>query len=619
MEGALSPAATRPDTSVLWERRHVRILAVLLAQVAALFVFALARGHDVLHAAVEVAPSASLAVVASSAAIGRRWRSVAASVGLMAQAATLVHLSGDRADAHFAYFVLLALLALYEDWLPYVAAVLFVIVQHGVMGVVDADLAYGGEGAAWVGAAIHGLFVMAASAVAFLSWRGRERERDSWEAQIRDNEEAMRVILDAAPIGMGVTSPDGRFTRVNPALCRMVGRDAGDLVGRAFASITHEDDRAGDRMQVERCLAGEIEGYERDTRYLHRDGHVARVHISVVLVRDADGAPSHFVTQMLDVTEGWDATQSLAASEARLAAMVEHGSDLIAIMDPVGALVYASPAYRTMLGFEPEAMVGRLIYEDVHPDDRDEAVQMGIALRSDPGGTATMQLRFAHADGSWRWVEATMTNRLDDAAVAGFVVNASDVTDRVVALEQAAHRASHDALTGLPNRSLLEDRMTQAAAAAARHDELLVALFVDLDHFKDVNDTYGHGAGDAVLAEAAARLRRSARAEDTVARLGGDEFVVTGRVADERAAAILAARAWTAFTEPFEALGHIVRMTVSVGVATSGRGRDAAGLLAAADVALYEAKARGRDQWVAYDDAMGHRGGRGATTPSGLG
>ncbi|HEU5150414.1 MAG TPA: GGDEF domain-containing protein, partial [Iamia sp.] len=166
-------------------------------------------------------------------------------------------------------------------------------------------------------------------------------------------------------------------------------------------------------------------------------------------------------------------------------------------------------------------------------------------------------------------------------------------------------QAVHDALTGLPNRALLEDRMAQAEGVAARHGEQIAALYVDVDHFKDINDTFGHRTGDLVLTEVADRLRRAARDDDTVARLGGDEFVVTGTVRHPAAAEALAARICAAFAEPYVVHEWArLPLTVSIGVATSGQCTGRLGLLDAADLALYEAKSQGRDRWVAYHPEM---------------
>jgi len=399
---------------------------------------------------------------------------------------------------------------------------------------------------------------------------------------------------------MALVGVDGRFLRVNPALCAIVGYGAEDLMGTTFQAITHPDDLETDLDYLRGCLDGSIDGYEMAKRYIHRDGHEVWVELNVAVVRDWRGVPGHFVSQILDITERRAALALVASSEARFEAMVEHGSDLISICDPMGRLLYASPAYRTVLGFEPADRIGEPLHDQVHPDDQAHVLQTGIELTDRPGGTATIEFRFAHADGSWRWVEATITNRIDDPAVGGFVTNTHDVTERVLAREHLAHQATHDPLTGLPNRTSLDERILQASAAATRHGEVLAALFVDIDHFKRVNDSYGHSTGDLLLIDVAKRLRAAARADDTVIRLGGDEFVVIASVCDPGAAAELAARVCASFAEPFALDALLLTVTASVGVATTGDLTGDSDLLEAADVALYEAKAVGRNGWVAH-------------------
>jgi diguanylate cyclase (GGDEF)-like protein/PAS domain S-box-containing protein len=431
--------------------------------------------------------------------------------------------------------------------------------------------------------------------------RGRERvQRTVAEQRLRESEEHLRIIFEAAPIGMALVGVDGGWLRVNPALCAIVGHSAEDLMATTFQDITHPDDLDKDLDLLHQCLDGSIDGYEMVKRYFHRDGHEVWVELNVAVVRDGRGQPSHFVSQILDITERRAALALVAASEARFEAMVEHGSDLISISDPEGRLRYASPAYRTALGFDPAARIGQPLYDLVHPDDQALVMATGIELVGRPGGTATIEFRFAHEDGSWRWVESTITNRIDDPAVGGFVTNTHDVTERVLAREHLAHQATHDPLTGLPNRTSLDERMVQATAAAARHGELLAALYVDIDHFKRVNDSYGHGMGDLLLIDVAKRLRTAARADDTVVRLGGDEFVIIASVRDEGASADLAARVCTSFAEPFELDALMLSVTASVGVATTGGLTEGTDLLDAADLALYEAKAVGRNGWASY-------------------
>jgi diguanylate cyclase (GGDEF)-like protein/PAS domain S-box-containing protein len=407
--------------------------------------------------------------------------------------------------------------------------------------------------------------------------------------------------FDAALIGMALVSTEGQFLDVNPSFAAMLCLERADLVGLTFHEITHPEDLGADVEQLERCLAGEIDGYEMDKRYIRADGREIWVHLHVAVVRDPAGKALHFVSQVQDITERLHQLDELEASRARFAAMVEHGSDLIAVCDIEGKLRYASPAYRRILGLDPEQAIGAELLDLVHPDDRERLVVVGADLLGQPKGSHTLDFRFAHADGSWRWVEATLTNRLEDPAVGGFVVNTRDVTQRIETAERLTFQATHDPLTGLPNRTLLEDRLVQARASARRHAETLALLYLDIDYFKDINDQHGHVFGDHVLVAAAQRLTASARAGDTVARLGGDEFVIVAGLADAQAADELARRICRAFDDPFTIDGHLVQTSVSIGLAIDDGFDTGVGLIEAADNALYQAKAAGRGRWAWFE------------------
>ena len=221
----------------------------------------------------------------------------------------------------------------------------------------------------------------------------------------------------------------------------------------------------------------------------------------------------------------------------------------------------------------------------------------------------TFEVRARHADGGYRWTEVSFRDLRDDPTIEGFVVHFHDVTDRHSAEEALLHQTLHDGLTGLPNRALLLDRLAHALDRALRRESGVAVLFLDVDHFKAVNDSIGHAGGDALLREVAARLRATVRPEDTVARLGGDEFVICcEEVTDPDAAVLMADRIRDAFASPFHPDGHEVSVGTSIGVALADADTESPeSALRDADTAMYVAKTRGRDRAVVYDDALRRR------------
>jgi len=323
------------------------------------------------------------------------------------------------------------------------------------------------------------------------------------------------------------------------------------------------------------------------------------VPVSAVLVahRDQEGVVDAISLMARDLTDLHAAQERVEASEVRLAALVEHASDLVCVIGDDGHIVYASPAVARILGQEAHALEGVEVAELVHPDDLADLAERATDVLAQPGMSPAVEARVAHAGGGWRHMEVVATNLLGNPAVAGVVVNARDITERVEVAAQLEERAYHDELTGLPNRALLLERLQDALHRAARHDRMVGVLFLDLDRFKVVNDSLGHGVGDDLLREAARRLERTIRPGDLVARLGGDEFVVViadmVRTTDALAAA---ERIRTALARPLELGGDPTVMSASVGIAVAHGNETPADLLRDADTAMYRAKEGGRDR-----------------------
>jgi diguanylate cyclase (GGDEF)-like protein/PAS domain S-box-containing protein len=309
-------------------------------------------------------------------------------------------------------------------------------------------------------------------------------------------------------------------------------------------------------------------------------------------------AVDHRVVCLLDP----GATRPLALQERGFRALVESAVDVIEVIEPSGVIRYVSPGGGAILGYPPERLFGRHFRAKIDP--RDVAmVQEAFdrTLAAPPGEVVEAEFRVRHGEEEFRWVHARASNHLQTPGVNAIVVNWRDVTVPLELRSRLEYAATHDALTGLANRSLFVDHLDLALATAARHAGSRVAvLFCDLDRFKMVNDSLGHPAGDALLRQVGERLREAVRPGDTVARLGGDEFaVLCPELVDDGQAAGLAARVMTAVEGPYRLEGGPQDLLVgtSVGVAVSTHPPQAADkLLSEADAALYEAKRRGRNR-----------------------
>ena len=311
-----------------------------------------------------------------------------------------------------------------------------------------------------------------------------------------------------------------------------------------------------------------------------------------------------YQTLTAEVEERKAAERALRASEERFRSLVQNSSDVISIVDADGGVRYHSESVRRVLGYDPAELIDGDPLTLVHPDDRERVGRFVAEAALRPGVTAAETWRVRHRDGTWLHSETVAANLLEDPNVRGLVLNTRDVSDRKELEAQLVHQAFHDGLTGLANRTLFTERVEHALARSAEGD--LAVLFIDLDDFKHVNDSLGHAAGDQLLVAAARRLQGCLRPSDVAARLGGDEFaVLLERVTDAEAAATVAGRVLDTLHQPFGLNGRTIPIKASLGVATGRPGTDEADeLLRNADVAMYAAKAGGKDRYELFRPDM---------------
>ena len=309
----------------------------------------------------------------------------------------------------------------------------------------------------------------------------------------------------------------------------------------------------------------------------------------------------------LTVAQREEAERQLRLSEERFRTLIQHSADVVTVTDCSGRITYVSPAVHLVTGRPAAELLGADFFQLVHPDDLGTARSMQACMVDGGGREFRAELRLRHADGQWRWHEANVRNLLDHPAVRGIVVNHRDVTERRNDRDRLLHEATHDALTGLVNRAtfwrLLENSVEGDGTGSPRR---VAVLYLDLDGFKQVNDTMGHEVGDLLLVQFGVLLRRCVFGCDVVARLGGDEFaaLLTGVPRGDIAVGV-AQRILAELTQPFHVAGRSVYIRASIGIAVAVAGADSASaLLHQADLAMYHAKRQPSRGWQLYVDGL---------------
>jgi diguanylate cyclase (GGDEF)-like protein/PAS domain S-box-containing protein len=297
------------------------------------------------------------------------------------------------------------------------------------------------------------------------------------------------------------------------------------------------------------------------------------------------------------------ALEHVAGSEARFRSLAQNSSDVITIVGLDGRITYQSSSLERVFGFSPDELVGQDLHAWVHPDDA-ELLAAIEAPATDSEVARLVRARVRHSDGSWRHVETAVTAMCDDPGVRGHVLNTRDVSERVALEDELRVRAWHDPLTGLANRALFTDRVDNAVARRARDRRPFAVAFLDLDDFKSVNDTCGHGTGDLLLKGVAERLHACTRPGDTVARFGGDEFALLLEDATKQMAEAVAGRIIDALRRPFRILDQEVHARASVGLALYRGNETTDDLMSGADTAMYVAKAHGKAHYELFEPAM---------------
>ncbi|KFN47454.1 hypothetical protein N790_01730 [Arenimonas malthae CC-JY-1] len=442
-----------------------------------------------------------------------------------------------------------------------------------------------------------GVGMLVVLAAFFFAQRRGQRQQRELLARLRASETGYRMLADNASDLVLRFGVDGTVHYVSPSCRELLG-----MAPEAFAASPRAGIPEADLPQLHAAFERIAAGGEAET-VLYRQSHANGVTIWLEgLMRRVDGAEGQpeVMVAARDVSVRVRAEQALAATQYRLRAITDNIPALIAHIDTSERFSFMNAYARQVMGVEPETLVGRTVREV-----RGDALYAHLKPYLDRAlaGETTEVEGSTQINGKDYDFHTTY---VPDRDAQGRVVGVFSFTYDITALKQAERQLDHlarvDAMTDLANRRQFDERLAAACARAGRQGAPLALLFLDIDHFKAINDSRGHAAGDAVIREFARRLRRCVRIGDLVARLGGDEFAVLVEGAVDRAAAeSIAAKLLERMREPVALPGGPLQVGASIGIAMATSGAAPEPLLAAADHALYAAKAAGRGAWRSVD------------------
>lgn len=467
--------------------------------------------------------------------------------------------------------------ALLADFSGHPIAVLRVVAPRDIVSRGDATLRQ-------VAVATGSLVALAALVSGFLL----ARLRRSHEAR-NASEQRYRSLVGQALEGIAlVDAQRGRMVMVNPALRSLLDLDTARTGDLSLGSIAPQLAR---REAVEQLLADSGDtAFEMPLR--RRDGRLVEVEASL---RRVHSDTSEYVLLLVrDLSARREAERALRESELRLRQVSETIQDVVLTVDETGAIRFATPSSSAVLGKSPGELHGKPLLDLVTPADRGP-VRSALDNLLREGSSARFEARFLGEHDVPVWLETLATAiRGEGNRIEGAVLGAREVGMRREYETQIRFAAMHDALTALPNRRSLHGRLEEALQQAAQRNLPLAVLYLDLDRFKSVNDSLGHDAGDELLVEVALRLRHCVRDEDLLARMGGDEFACILLGGDQEAACTVARRMVEAIRLPARLRGQAVELGASVGISLFPcHGTTLVDLIRTADIAMYQAKARG--------------------------
>ncbi|HEX7810329.1 MAG TPA: PAS domain S-box protein [Burkholderiales bacterium] len=424
-------------------------------------------------------------------------------------------------------------------------------------------------------------------------------ERRKAEAELRSSHERFRQIAENIREVFWVTDPEKQqMLYISPAYEEIWQRSCESLYASpwAWAESIHPDDRERIRQAAQqKQLSGE---YDEEYRIVRPDGSIRWIHDKAFPIRDEDGRIYRVVGVADDITERRQAEQQFRKAAEQGRNILSSITDAFFAVDKDWRFTYLNATAEHLLHRSAGELLGRGIWEEF-PEARGSIFELNY--RKAVAEKVPVEFEEFYPPPLETWFEVHAYPYED-----GLSVYFRDVSDRKRTEERLSYLAQYDQLTGLPNRTLFRDRLELAVARAKREGHLVGVLFLDLDRFKDINDNLGHSVGDEVLIQVAARLKEQLRDIDTISRLAGDEFtfIIEGAAHADQVT-VVADKILKIFSQPMNAGGHEIYVTASIGIAVSAAGTEGVDeLLKHADIAMYDAKQEGRNNYQLYSDAI---------------
>jgi diguanylate cyclase (GGDEF)-like protein/PAS domain S-box-containing protein len=440
-------------------------------------------------------------------------------------------------------------------------------------------------------------------------------ERHALEEQLRESEQRFSLAFQHAAVGMAMVLPDGRYQRVNAALCNMLGYTEAQMRSMNWRDVTHPDDLPLSEALSAQILNGRREAFQTEKRYIHRDGHFVHVQLSVSQVRSENGQLNYLVSQVQDITKRKHYEEALFRERQLAEVTLNSIGDAVITTDIALNITSLNPIAEAMTGWSNADAKGCALDDVFRLRDIGNRQLLDNPLRQAMRRNAIVDFSgraiLLHRNGFETPIETSAALIHDHTgSVTGGVLVCHDISENRTLALKMIQLAQHDTLTGLPNRSLLYARIEQATTMATQRHRQCAVLYIDLDHFRRINDTLGHGVGDQVLQAVAQQIRSVLRdSEDMAFRYNGDEFVVLlPRVDDADEAASFARKLLDAIALTQVPHTPPLDIRASIGISLFPRdGIEPDALVRTADAAMYEVKTQGRHGYCFYAPEMSQR------------